>query len=58
MSGQKKKKLTQTDDYIKANRKGSREAEIEAHGHPVNFNKVFVSKKVYNRKQQKEWESE
>ncbi|MDR2918320.1 MAG: hypothetical protein LBV72_03015 [Tannerella sp.] len=54
---QKKKNFTQTD-YIKANRKGSREAEIEAHGHPVNFNKVVVSKKVYNRKQQKEWESE
>lgn len=57
MSMQKKKNFTQTD-YIKANRKGSREAEIEAHGHPVNFNKVVVSKKVYNRKQQKEWESE
>lgn len=38
-------------DYIKANRKGSREAEIENHGHPVSFNRVHVSKKVYNRKE-------
>lgn len=40
-------------DYIKANRKGSREAEIENHGHPVSFNRVHVSKKVYNRKRDK-----
>ena len=40
-------------DYIKANRKGSREAEIENHGHPVSFNRVHVSKKVYNRKREK-----
>ena len=40
-------------DYIKANRKGSREAEIENHGHAVSFNLVHVSKKVYNRKRDK-----
>lgn len=40
-------------DYIKANRRGSREAEIENHGHPVSFSRVHVSKKVYNRKRDK-----
>lgn len=40
-------------DYIKANRRGSREAEIENHGHPVSFSRVHVSKKVYNRKRNK-----
>ena len=29
-----KKRITQ-DDYIKANRKASREAEIEMYGHPI-----------------------
>ena len=46
----KTKKKDSFMDYIKANRKGSREAEIENHGHPVSFNRVHVSKKVYNRK--------
>lgn len=40
-------------DYIKANRRGSREAEIENHAHPVSFSRVHVSKKVYNRKRDK-----
>lgn len=40
-------------DYIKANRKASREAEIENHSKPVSFNRVHVSKKVYNRKKVK-----
>lgn len=40
-------------DYIKANRKGSREAEIENHSRPVSYNRVHVSKKVYNRKKNK-----
>lgn len=44
-----KKRITQ-DDYIKANRKGSREAEIEMHGHPVCHKRVHESKKVYNRR--------
>lgn len=49
----KTKKKNQKNDYLKANRKGSREAEIENHGHPVNLNRVHVSKKVYNRKRLK-----
>lgn len=49
----KTKKKNQKNDYLKANRKGSREAEIENHGHPVNLNRVQVSKKVYNRKRLK-----
>ena len=44
-----KKRITQ-DDYIKANRKASREAEIEMHGHPICHKRVHQSKKVYNRK--------
>lgn len=47
-----KRKITQ-DDYIKANRKGSREAEIEAYGHPICYKRVHQSKKVYNRKKMK-----
>ena len=50
----KKKKLKENklaiEDYVKAARKGSREAEIEMYGHPINYRKVFQSKKVYNRK--------
>ena len=49
----KTKKKDSFMDYIKANRKGSREAEIENHGHPVSVNRVHVSKKVYNRKRDK-----
>ena len=37
-------------DYIKANRKASREAEIETHTRPIRFNRVHKSKKVYDRK--------
>ena len=44
----KKKKVSPLDEYIKANRKGSREAEIENHGRPVSHNRVHVSKKVYS----------
>ncbi|MCS2405082.1 hypothetical protein INE81_01823 [Bacteroides salyersiae] len=44
-----KKRITQ-DDYIKVNRKASREAEIERHGHPISYKRVHQSKKVYNRK--------
>ncbi|MCD7850948.1 MAG: hypothetical protein LUH63_15170 [Parabacteroides sp.] len=49
----KTKKKDSFMDYIKANRRGSREAEIENHGHPVSFSRVHVSKKVYNRKREK-----
>ena len=44
-----KKRITQ-DDYIKVNRKASREAEIERHGHHICYKRVHQSKKVYNRK--------
>lgn len=57
MANKKKKRFTQAD-YIKANRKASREAEIEAHGHPVNYQKIYISKKIYNRKRQEGWSKE
>ena len=37
-------------DYIKANRKASREEEIAAHGHPLPKHHVETSKKIYSRK--------
>lgn len=49
----KSKMKNQQTDYIKANRRGSREAEIENFGHPVNYHRVQASKKVYNRKKSK-----
>ncbi len=47
-----KTKITRTD-YIKANRKASREAEIEAHGHSPSRLKVHKSKRTYDRKNYK-----
>lgn len=41
------------EDYLRANRKASREEEIIRHGHPVRIGGVHVSKKVYNRKRSK-----
>ena len=41
------------NDYIKAARKGSREAEIEMYGKPLNYNRVVKSKKQYDRKKLK-----
>ena len=38
-----KKRITQ-DDYVKANRKASREAEIEMYGHPICHKRVFAIK--------------
>ena len=37
-------------DFIKASRRGSREAEIEFYGKPINFNKTHKNKKKYTRK--------
>lgn len=48
----KSRKITQRD-YIRANRKASREAEIENHSRPVNYRRVHKSKKAYNRKRMK-----
>ena len=44
-------------DYIKANRKGSRDAEIEMYGHSINYGRIFISKKVYSRKN-KTWKNQ
>lgn len=49
----KKKKKSGLEDYIKASRRGSREAELENHTRPVSHNRIHVSKKVYNRKKNK-----
>ena len=50
----KNKQIGALADYVKANRKASREEEILAHGKPVSSRPaVFKSKKVYNRKKQK-----
>lgn len=46
----KKKKSNPLMDYVKASRRGSREAEIELYGKPINHTKVVTSKKVYDRK--------
>jgi len=43
-------KIANEQDFIKASRRGSREAEIELYGHPINFRKVFKNKKKYTRK--------
>lgn len=47
-------KLKKTDplmEYIKAARRGSREAEIEMYGHPLPKHTIVRSKKTYTRKQ-------
>ena len=49
MKKRKTMRITQ-DDYIKANRKASREAEIAAYGHPICHKRVHKSKKIYDRK--------
>ena len=38
------------EEYIKAARRGSREAEIELYGHPLRHHKIIKKKKKYNRK--------
>jgi len=43
-------KIATEEDFIKASRRGSREAEIELYGHPINFRKIFKNKKKYTRK--------
>lgn len=48
----KAKRFTQRD-YVKANRKASREAEIADHSRPISFNHVHRSKKVYDRNRMK-----
>jgi hypothetical protein len=49
-----KKKIGDVTDYIKANRKASREEEIAAHGKLISMRTtVHKSKKVYDRHKQK-----
>lgn len=43
-----------SDDYLKAARRGSREAELEMYGRPVSRGRVHKSKKIYDRKRAKE----
>ncbi len=57
MKKNKKKKRTPLDEYIKANRKGSRDAEIEQHGHPLPKHYIHVSKKIYDREKLKKEDS-
>jgi len=45
----KKKKNNEIKDVLKAVRKESREAEINAHGKPILYTKVEQSKKIYKR---------
>ena len=39
------------EDYIKANRRASRNEEIRAYGHSLSLNRICKSKKDYSRKQ-------
>ena len=48
-----KKMQFDREDYLKANRKLSREVEIKTHGRPVRIGGVHKSKKVYDRKRSK-----
>lgn len=48
----KTNKITERD-YIKANRKASRDEEIALHGKPIRRPAVHRSKKTYNRKRMK-----
>ena len=43
-------KIGNDKDFIKASRRGSREAEIELYGHPISFRKILRNKKKYTRK--------
>jgi len=46
----KKKTIDEIIEYVRANRKGSREAELENNRGFKSIHKVHVSKKVYKRK--------
>lgn len=53
MKGKKKKKSKQQKiviQAVKASRKQSREEEIKTYGKAINYNKIVISKKIYNRK--------
>ncbi len=40
-------------EQVKASRKQSRDEEIQRHGKSINYRKVMMSKKKYNRKKSK-----
>ena len=49
----KKSRITEVD-YLKANRRASRQEEIDSHGHPVQGRAmIHKSKKVYDRNRMK-----
>ena len=43
-------KIGTVEDFIKASRRGSREAEIEFYGKPLSHKKIFRNRKKYTRK--------
>ena len=49
----KRKNTITQEDYLRANRKASREEEIFRYGHPLCHKRIFKSKKVYDRKRVK-----
>ena len=49
----RKRETSLLGDYIKANRRGSREAEIELYSHPITYAKVVENKKKYRRSRDK-----
>ena len=50
----KKRQIGTLADYVKANRKASREEEIQAHGKQISMRPaVFKCKKAYDRKRHK-----
>lgn len=50
----RKRQIGTLADYVKANRKASREEEIQAHGKQISMRPaVFKSKKAYDRKKLK-----
>lgn len=48
------KKIGEINDYVKANRKASREEEIALHGKQISMRAtIHKSKKIYDRKKEK-----
>ena len=46
----KRKNTITQEDYLRANKKASREEEISRYGHPLCHKRIYKSKKVYDRK--------
>ena len=45
-----KRNVKDMRERMKAYKKGSREEEIEAHGRPISYNKTFIDRSKYTRK--------